>query len=341
MLTELQLQVLKAHCHHVKMDEAVRLCRTKAGFDISYNAACTAKRRHFHHKGYKKRGITAAVVKRRQKLKQLWRETMKCGDFEWKKYATATQLRLGLQNVHEIEVKLPVVRHDLREMGLRCRVRRPVPSRQRVDQEKQITYRNMVRRLKIKSEDIIFSDEVILSTKDNTGRYEWVEPGQEPFPRENKSRRNYFTLHVWAAVGVGYKSALVIIPRKAKDEDGEVESYNLNAAGYRKRCLGRISTFMAENPDRYFLQDGARPHTAQSTKDFIARKGWKFLQNPPYTPQWNMIELVWKEFHARIGQKAPKTQEELLRVALEVWAGMDDYIDKICGRFRKALNKMW
>jgi hypothetical protein len=194
----------------------------------------------------------------------------------------------------------------------------------------------------VKSEDVVFSDEVIISCKENTGRYQWVdiEKKEQPFNRENKSRRNYPTFHLFAAIGVGYKSKLVFIPRTIKGDDGEVEAYNLNAVGYRRRCLSQVSAHMDANPQKWFLQDGAKAHTAKTTATYFEQKKWKVLQLSPYSPQWNPIENCWKKLHELIGEDCPMTGAELEVAAKKAWDSdeMTAHIDMLCGGWRKAMN---
>ena len=123
-------------------------------------------------------------------------------------------------------------------------------------------------------ENILFSDECWITTKENTGRYQWVRNNELPFPREVQGRYNVARLMVWACVGVGYRSRLVFIPKMVKNEDGEEVPYNLNAEGY---------------------QDGARPHIAASTIEYFAANRLNLLQNPPYSPDLNPIENVWAD----------------------------------------------
>jgi len=344
MFTPVQLETLRVHDEYLGLAAAVRKIRADAkkddDFKPSYNAALHAKRNGFKFQGYKKRATAAAIPARRKLINKLHAKVSTKGDRKWKTYSTATQLSMALKTLHNMEVPLATVRRDLRALGKKCRVRAQVPSRRRKDIDQQRSFRARVRRQGISSEDVIFSDEVIISCKENTGRYQWVDikKKEEPYNREAKSRRNYPSYHLWAAVGVGYKSKLVIIPRKVIGDDGP-EAYNLNAAGYRRRCLSQVSGHMAANPQKYFLQDGARPHTAKTTAAYMEKKKWKVLQNPPYTPQWNMIELIWKELHARIGQLCPMTADELEQAAQAAWAEMDDFIDRICRQWRSIMNK--
>ena len=341
MYTAAQLATLKAHAEYIGLAAAVRKLRAAEGdFKPSYRAALRAKRNDYRVMAYKKRAPQGQVAHRQSLVKTLHAKVSRKEDRKWKTFSTATQISQELRKApHNIEVCLATVRRDLRALGLKCRVRAKVPSRRRRDIEQQRTFRARVRRLKIKGEEVLFSDEVIISCKENTGRYQWCKPGEEPFNRENKSRRNYPSLHIFAAVGENYKSKLVIIPRKIIGDDGP-EAYNLNAAGYRRRCLSQVSAHMEANPHKWFLQDGARPHTARTTQDYFERKKWKLLQLCPYTPQWNPIENVWKKLHEMIGRECPLTLEELETAAKEAWDSeeMTDAINTLCKGWRSRLD---
>jgi hypothetical protein len=110
---------------------------------------------------------------------------------------------------------------------------------------------------------------------------------------------------VWACVAHNYKSPLIVFPSRMKDEDGQPRTFRLDAPNYR--CL---ATVVPELHKRKLIlqQDGARSHVAKRTKAYLAKKKLPYLKNwPPYSPDLNMIEPLWKELNCRIGVRCPQS----------------------------------
>lgn len=189
---------------------------------------------------------------------------------------------------------------------------------------------------------VMFTDESWLTCNEFTGRWQWVAPGEQPLQIERKARWNVPSVMIWAAVGVGFKSRLVMFPSKQLDEDGHPSIFRLNAQSYIRRCLSTVCQELT-NPRKQWilLQDGARSHVAKETKAYLKRKGIKYLEDfPPYSPDLNMIEAVWKELITRVGAKSPTTAEELMQAAKEAWDELPQrVIDAHCRHWDNALRK--
>ena len=119
---------------------------------------------------------------------------------------------------------------------------------------------------------IIFSDEHFISTNDNTNRRMCAASRDLVLPRERQRRQNIPNFQIWAAIGVGYKSELVFSPKNNPDDDSSKKGgFRLTAAGYVRRCLSRVVPYL-QNNDVVFMHDGARAHTANSTKKIPFRE---------------------------------------------------------------------
>ena len=69
-------------------------------------------------------------------------------------------------------------------------------------------------------------------------------------------------------------------------------------------------------PDGWILeQDGATPHTAASTRDYLSGHGIQLLQSPPNSPDLWTIENLWQIFKHEIEKKNPKNLDELRQYA--------------------------
>jgi len=69
-----------------------------------------------------------------------------------------------------------------------------------------------------------------------------------------------------------------------------------------------------------FLLDGATPHTAADTRNFMRARKIKYLKGwPPNSPDLNPIENVWAWLKRETEMEKPGTGPELWRVAQEKW----------------------
>ena len=56
--------------------------------------------------------------------------------------------------------------------------------------------------------------------------------------------------------------------------------------------------------------DNARIHHGQSLKEAVEQAGHSLLYLPPYSPDFNPIELVWSWLKAKVRHLAPRTDEQ-------------------------------
>ena len=188
----------------------------------------------------------------------------------------------------------------------------------------------------------MFVDECWITCNEHTGRWQYCKPGELPHPIERKARWNVASVMIFSAVGYNYKGPLFIFPSKCLDDDGETRQYRLDASRYIKQCLAKISGELT-NPRKHWilLQDGARSHVAKETQAYLKRKGIRWLEDfPPYSPDLNMIESVWKELISAVGEKNPMTMEELMQDAKQAWQDIPQrVINAHCDHWKKALQK--
>lgn len=56
--------------------------------------------------------------------------------------------------------------------------------------------------------------------------------------------------------------------------------------------------------------DSARIHHGQSLKEVVEQAGHSLLYLPPYSPDFNPIELVWSQLQTKVRPLAPRTDEQ-------------------------------
>ena len=274
------------------------------------------------------------------------------------KYSTASQVLAAIHKDLALnprtgrKVVKRTIQRDVRRVGRSCRVRAPVPTRCRRDYERRKVWRaEVLARLHAKKNDpkklywkkLMFSDEVWISTKENTGKYQLCKKGQKPYPREVKNPHSLKRFHVFGCCWYGGHSKLVIFPKTMLDDNETVRGFTLNSEKYIRKCLSTIAVFREEHlqdqAPYVFFQDGASCHTSIRVKEYSKAREFPVLQNCPLTPETNMQEHIWAAFHRLIGEKNPTTLAELRAAALEVWdsEAMQKEMDAACSGFEHAV----
>lgn len=125
----------------------------------------------------------------------------------------------------------------------------------------------------------------------------------------------------WGAFRFGFRSFLV-----ALDGDPDAKRGGVTARVYRDLLEEYLPTCLED--DTIFMQDNASVHTAGIIKEWIRNNEVEVLDWPPYSPDLNPIENLWKLLKERIQVKEPRlktlgnTQEALdllIATAVTVW----------------------
>lgn len=237
------------------------------------------------------------------------------------KYGSSARIAEGLKREHNVKLSARQVCRVLRASDLKPYKRTKVPCRGIEEVRARRAFaRKLLRTYKKKDfSSLVFSDETWLTCNEATCSHQWAKRKADVQPLESKNRWNVPSVLIWGAIGVGWRSPLIIFPAKHLDEEGEKKSFRLDASRYIKRCLSRVVGDIV-NKKKTFQQDGASCHKAKSVHAYLKRKKCSVLVGwPAYSPDLSPIESFWAYLKREVGLRCPMTIAELQRVAQQVW----------------------
>lgn len=207
-------------------------------------------------------------------------------------------------------VALATVHRDLAAEGFTSERRPRVVNNDPVKNKERLVFAKECKKEGIDGKQTLFCDECWVNDNDNSNRYEWCAPGEQPTARKFQKRPGV-KLMVWGLIGFNYKSELVFFEE------------NVTADVYQKDTLPHIQSAVRRFPKRWFMHDGAKAHTAKSTRAALNAANIKVLKWPAHSPHLNPIEKLWNHFHIEISKKRPKDLDDLKAKAKAVWASFD------------------
>jgi len=333
--TEGQLAILKHFVVHKKI--SVTAAAHEAG--LNPKTALKYAKNKFKHVEYTRK-TNPVVKKRRGVLVKLAKATVKAGHVVSPKYGSSSALRAGIFRETKKVVSARQIRRDMKELGFRSYRRKKCPTRTPKDVARRRAFAKRMLSFK-KCSDIVFSDETWLCCNEKTGIVQYAKCRDDVLPLERKARWNVASVLVWAAIGVGYRSPLVVFPSRHTNADGDETTFRLNNQLYIRRCLQKVVGDLLKRK-KVFQQDGARAHVHKNVIRYLTNKKLDFISDwPSNSPDMNMIELLWKDLGDRVGAMCPFTEEELIRAAHKAWQEIPQAsIDRTVLHFRKVCKQV-
>ena len=129
----------------------------------------------------------------------------------------------------------------------------------------------------------------------------------------------------WSGIRYGVLGPLVPL-----EGDPEAKRSGITAKVYLEILEEYLPTLM--DADTIFMQDNAPIHTAGKVKRFFEDMAFELLDWPPYSPDLNCIENLWKLLKEKINARYPElgtlpknesSLRQLISAAIEVWEEFD------------------
>jgi len=235
-----------------------------------------------------------------------------------------------LTRVYKIAVSSATVRRDLAFLGFRAIKRRRSPIMSDACKAERVAFCTEM----LERDDLdlfMFSDEKYFDSNDHGIPWQWCKPGQKPenLGKEGKSK---VTCHMWGVIGSGGRRHMIIFKE---------DTYkHVNRYVYMKECLTPAMRVLRRR-GVVFQYDGASPHKAKETKEFMKNHGIKYLPNwPAHSPDLNPIENLWSILARAVSDRGPWGYDELSVFIQEEWDKIPaSVIDNLVMSFRRRCEE--
>jgi hypothetical protein len=182
------------------------------------------------------------------------------------------------------------------------------------------------------SSQILFSDEAWVYQMDS-GRIEWVYPGEEATPIERD--RYCKTLMIFGIIGVGVRRLKIF-----SQGQGSTVNTQKYITVLRTVLLPLLRTIKYSH--FYYMQDNAPAHKSKATLHYLVDEhNVKLLPDwPPKSPDLNPIENLWAQLKHRISPLVHRRGLDLEAAIRQAWADIPQpLIDSLVVSFESRLAK--
>jgi transposase len=145
----------------------------------------------------------------------------------------------------------------------------------------------------------------------------------------------------WGCFSWGRRTDLVVMAGDPDSPRGGVTT---------KRYIGVLEEYLPTilEPNSIFMQDNASIHNAHIVRDWFVEQGIELMDWPPYSPNLNPIENLWKWLKDEIIQAHPelitmgnsdKDMDHLIDCAREAWETLgEEMLNKLALGMQKRVD---
>lgn len=199
-------------------------------------------------------------------------------------YQTAAEVILYVNDLYEVKYSLDGVTKLMKRLGFVHKQFSTVPAKaDSIEQEAFVErYKELKADLK-EDEVILFGDAThpTLQVKLTRG---WIKKGSE---KVVASRSDRSRLNLLGTVNITDPTEVVMADYKTINSK--------NVINY----LEKVEGFYKDKNKIYLVLDGAGYFTSQETKEYLKNSKIQVIQLPPYSPNLNPIERLWKFFNQK------------------------------------------
>ena len=208
-----------------------------------------------------------------------------CEELESQIYLTTSSVIEYVKNAFDVTYTMGGMRDLLHRMGYEFKKPKLAPGNaDRELQEEFVAYYEAYMQEKPADTEILFIDAV--HPEHNTmAAYGWIKRGQERKLSTNSGRQR---LNLHGAINAETME-MTVVESKSIDKDSTIE------------LLETLSQKYPLSSQLHIILDNARYHHSKEVKDYLKenqRINLVFL--PPYSPELNLIERVWKYFKKNV-----------------------------------------
>ena len=266
-------------------------------------------RDHQRRPGQGRRRVTNAVQDRYMVQQVLRNRTL-----------TAPELQNVVRRTYGIQISSNTIRRRLRGRNLTPRIPARGPRLTAEHRRNRLQFARMhVNWEPADWSRVLFSDETRFSLYHSDRRVRVYRRPGERYAQCNfveNIRHGGGSVMFWGGVSLGGRTELVAL------REG-----NVNAVRYIADILEPHVVPYAENfgADFIFMQDNARPHTAQITQNFLRHENIETMNWPANSPDLNPIENLWDMMGRRFRAlpNPPANLDELTVAISEIWNDID------------------
>ena len=193
-------------------------------------------------------------------------------------YKCAKDICAYVYNTYGVKYSVAGMTHWLHARGFKYKDRKGIPSKSNIEAQQQaIAHYQQLRDTRQSNEVILFMDAThpTMTTKTSRG---WIKKGQAHYVKQTASRTRH---NVIGAVDIESKEVHSICPEKVNTET-------------TTQLLEKIRLAYPNAPKIHVFIDQAGYHRSEAFKENALSLGITLHYLPPYSPNLNPIERLWK-----------------------------------------------
>lgn len=230
-------------------------------------------------------------------------------------YGTAKEIVAYVKQTFEVIYTVEGIAHTLHRLGFVYKKTTPVPGKAEPEKQKEFIERYHQLKSDKSSKDKIFFMDGTHPQHNPMPAYCWIEKGTIKEIPTNTGRER---INSNGAIDVE-SHEVVIREDKSINAQSTVELFK------------EIEEKNPEAPTLYIISDNARYYRAKLVKTYLEKSRIKLVFLPPYSPNLNLIERVWKFFHEKtLYNTYYDTYKKFKDACLNFFANIHQYKEKLC-----------